>query len=60
MRILVMNPNSTVSMTDKIVESARQAASEGTEIIAATGGAPAPASMATAAKAAVYSAAALR
>ncbi|MBA49029.1 MAG: aspartate/glutamate racemase family protein [Paracoccus sp. (in: a-proteobacteria)] len=45
MRILVMNPNSTVSMTDKIVESARQAASEGTEIIAATGGAPAPASI---------------
>lgn len=37
MRILVMNPNSTVSMTDKIVESARRVASHGTEIVAATG-----------------------
>ena len=37
MKILVMNPNSTVSMTDKIVESARGVASHGTTIIAATG-----------------------
>ncbi len=37
MKMLVINPNSTVSMTDKIVASARQAASEGTDIVAATG-----------------------
>ncbi|HAR76047.1 MAG TPA: Asp/Glu/hydantoin racemase, partial [Psychrobacter sp.] len=37
MKILVMNPNSTASMTDKIVESARQKASVGTEIIGASG-----------------------
>ncbi|WP_415182446.1 aspartate/glutamate racemase family protein [Phaeovulum sp.] len=37
MQILIMNPNSTVSMTDKIVASARQVASNGTTIIAATG-----------------------
>ena len=37
MKILVMNPNSTESMTAKIVESARRVASAGTEIIAATG-----------------------
>lgn len=42
MEILVMNPNSTVSMTDKIVESARRVVSNGTTIVAATGiGAPA-------------------
>ncbi len=45
MRILVMNPNSTASMTDKIVESARRVASEGTTMIGATGKAPAPASI---------------
>lgn len=37
MEILVMNPNSTTSMTDKIVESARRVAGDGTTIIAATG-----------------------
>lgn len=37
MKILVMNPNATESMTAKIVESARRVASAGTEIIAATG-----------------------
>ncbi len=37
MKILVMNPNSTESMTAKIVESARRVASAGTEIVAATG-----------------------
>ncbi|MFP7674080.1 aspartate/glutamate racemase family protein [Marivita sp. S0852] len=37
MKILVMNPNSTVSMTDKIVESAQKVVSEGTTIVAATG-----------------------
>ena len=37
MRILVMNPNSTVSMTDKIVESARRVAGVGTTIVGATG-----------------------
>ncbi|MEJ6070279.1 aspartate/glutamate racemase family protein, partial [Psychrobacter sp. 16-Bac2893] len=37
MKILVMNPNSTTSMTDKIVESARQKASAGTTIIGASG-----------------------
>lgn len=37
MKILVMNPNSTASMTDKIVRSARRSASDGTTIIAATG-----------------------
>ncbi len=37
MKILVMNPNSTVSMTDKIVKSAQQVVSERTTIIAATG-----------------------
>ena len=42
MKILVMNPNSTVSMTDKIVESARRVASPGTTIVAATGEPPAP------------------
>ena len=42
MKILVMNPNSTASMTDKIVESACQRASVGTEIIGASGtGSPA-------------------
>lgn len=35
MKILVINPNSTVSMTNKIGECARQAAAPGTEIIAA-------------------------
>lgn len=34
MRILVINPNSTTSMTDKIAASARAAASAGTEIVA--------------------------
>ncbi|MGM8889007.1 aspartate/glutamate racemase family protein, partial [Psychrobacter sp. 1U2] len=37
MKILVMNPNSTTSMTDKIVESARQKVSVGTTIIGASG-----------------------
>lgn len=37
MKILVMNPNSTISMTDKIVESARQRASAGTIIVGASG-----------------------
>lgn len=37
MKILVMNPNATESMTAKIAESARRVASAGTEIIAATG-----------------------
>lgn len=37
MKILVMNPNATVSMTDKIVESARRVAGVGTTIISATG-----------------------
>ena len=45
MRILVINPNSTASMTDKIVESARRVAGEGTTIVEATGAAPAPASI---------------
>lgn len=44
MEILVMNPNSTVSMTEKIVESAKRVASPGTTIVAATG-ADAPASI---------------
>ena len=34
MRLLVINPNSTASMTEKIGTAARAAASEGTEIIA--------------------------
>ena len=34
MRLLVINPNSTVSMTDKIGAAARAAASPGTEILA--------------------------
>lgn len=37
MKILVMNPNSTKSMTDKIVESARRTASAGTQIVGASG-----------------------
>ncbi|MFQ8432738.1 aspartate/glutamate racemase family protein [Amaricoccus sp. W119] len=42
MRILVVNPNSTRSMTEKIVVAAKAAASPGTEIVGATGkGAPA-------------------
>ncbi|MBD3678816.1 MAG: aspartate/glutamate racemase family protein [Rhodobacteraceae bacterium] len=42
MDILVVNPNSTASMTDKIVEAARRAADEGVTIIGATAvGAPA-------------------
>lgn len=36
MRILVVNPNSTVGMTDKIAHAARLVASPGTEIIAVT------------------------
>lgn len=36
MRILVVNPNTTQSMTDKAVEAARAVAGRGTEIIAAT------------------------
>ena len=35
MRLLVVNPNTTASMTEKIGEAARSAASQGTEIIAA-------------------------
>ena len=34
MRLLVVNPNTTASMTEKIGEAARAAASTGTEIIA--------------------------
>lgn len=36
MRILVVNPNTTQSMTDKAAEAARAVAGRGTEIIAAT------------------------
>ena len=36
MRILVVNPNTTVAMTDKIAAAARIAAGPGTEIVAAT------------------------
>lgn len=36
MRILVLNPNTTVSMTEKIAAAARRAAAPGTEIVAAT------------------------
>ncbi len=36
MRILVVNPNTTVSMTNKIGQAARNAASPGTEIVALT------------------------
>lgn len=36
MRILVVNPNTTATMTDKIAVAARAAASAGTEIVAAT------------------------
>lgn len=35
MRLLVLNPNTTVSMTDKIAAAARRAAAPGTQIIAA-------------------------
>ncbi len=35
MRILVLNPNTTASMTDKIAAAARRAATPGTEIVAA-------------------------
>lgn len=35
MRILVLNPNTTASMTEKIAAAARRAASPGTEIVAA-------------------------
>ena len=36
MRIHIVNPNTTVSMTAKIAAAARRVASTGTEIIAAT------------------------
>jgi allantoin racemase len=36
MRILVVNPNTTASMTDKAAQAARAVAADGTEIIAAT------------------------
>ncbi len=36
MRILIVNPNTTVSMTEKAAEAARTVAGHGTEIIAAT------------------------
>jgi allantoin racemase len=36
MRILVVNPNTTASMTDKIAAAARQVAAAGTEVVAAT------------------------
>ncbi|MBP2234502.1 allantoin racemase [Sinorhizobium kostiense] len=36
MRILIVNPNTTVSMTEKAAEAARAVAGHGTEIIAAT------------------------
>lgn len=36
MRILVVNPNTTASMTEKACVAARQVASEGTEIVAVT------------------------
>lgn len=45
MRILVINPNSTASMTTKIGESARRVASKDTTIICSTGEPPAPASI---------------
>lgn len=45
MKILVVNPNSTVSMTDKIAASARRIAGSGTEIVARSGGGAAPASI---------------
>ncbi len=38
MRILVINPNTTVTMTEKIARAARQAASPGTDIMAVTSG----------------------
>lgn len=42
MKLVVINPNSTVSMTDKIVESARAVAAPGTQVEGRTGhGAPA-------------------
>lgn len=42
MKILLVNPNATASMTDKIAESARRVAGPGVEIIARTGeGSPA-------------------
>ena len=34
MRILVLNPNTTASMTQKIGDAARRVASQGTEIVA--------------------------
>ena len=37
MRLLMINPNTTVSITDKVVEVARQCAAPGTEIVGATG-----------------------
>lgn len=37
MKILLANPNTTQSITDRIAEVARRAASAGTEIVAATG-----------------------
>ena len=36
MRILIVNPNTTAAMTDKIAVAARAAAAAGTEIVAAT------------------------
>jgi allantoin racemase len=36
MRILVVNPNTTVTMTEKIARAAKAAANSGTEIVAAT------------------------
>lgn len=38
MRIHVVNPNTTASMTDKIASAARRAAANGTEILATTSG----------------------
>ncbi|MGO6902858.1 aspartate/glutamate racemase family protein, partial [Rhizobium ruizarguesonis] len=36
MRILIVNPNTTASMTEKAATAARAVAASGTEIIAAT------------------------
>jgi allantoin racemase len=45
LRILIVNPNATASMTEKIARSARRIAAPGTEIIERTGNNGAPASI---------------
>lgn len=45
MNLLILNPNSTVSMTDTIAAAARRAALPATRIIAISGTGPAPASV---------------